>query len=102
MCAKSHSIAVSALLLPVASRARWHRISGNPIPASCDIAAASNIGWADSANRGGQRLGWAREGQRDEPESEEGSSVSPGWRPERRNWERGRESCETMTGTSTF
>ena len=44
MCAKSHSMAASGSLFPVASKAFWHRTSGNPITSSCASAASLNSG----------------------------------------------------------
>lgn len=49
MCAKSHSIAASGSLLPVASNAFWHRTSGKPISSSWESAAWLNSGKAGSA-----------------------------------------------------
>lgn len=44
MCWNSQFIAASGSLFPVARRAFWHRIAGNPMASSCDIAAALNSG----------------------------------------------------------
>ena len=55
MCAKSHSIAASTSLLPVASSAFWHRTSGKPIASSCASAA-----WLNSGTTGASVEGWAR------------------------------------------